>query len=131
MNLGCCGLGSTAAGGSGGGLPAAGPTIDNASGSPTITPAASVATWNISAAPALSTNTYQLPLDAIPVGHIIGWGSGAAPVVDAPTAGGWHLVNPVTGDQTGTTYTYGQGGNGAGESYSWVADIPQKLMWPM
>jgi|SRR5579859_2771311 len=130
MNLGGQGIGSTSSGGSGGGsFPAAGATEDTAAGT-TITPAASTATWNVSA-PVSGTNTYQLPLDAKPVVHTIGWKSGNAPIVDAPTASGWKLVNPVTGDMTATTYTYGQGGNGAGESYGWVADVPGKLMWPI
>lgn len=129
MNLGGAGIGSTSSGGSGGGsFPAAGATVDAAAGPTTITPTASTATWNVSA-PVSGTNTYQLPVDAVPAVHTVSWGSGNAPIVLAPAT--WKLVNPVTGDMTGTSYTYGQGGNGAGESYGWVADIPQKLMWPI
>jgi hypothetical protein len=127
MNLGGQGIGSTSSGGGGGSFPAAGATVDSAAGT-TINLTANTPTWNISA-PVSGTNTYDLPVDAKPVPHTVSWGSGLAPVVSVPAT--WKVVNPVTGDMTQTTYTYGQDGNGAGESYGWVADVPQKLFWPV
>lgn len=75
--------------------------------------------WNESEA--YSTVTYSFSADTGTFGHIIGWLSGSAPpVLEGPA--GWTFQSPVNGG-IGSTFTYGAGGNGAGERYTWRAIV--------
>ena len=96
---------------SGSGYPT--PAVNTAGGSIAIT--AGTSSWSESNASAAST--YTLPVEATAVPHTIGWLGSTAPVVDAPA--GWTIQSPVNGS-SGASYTYGSGGGGPSERYTWL-----------
>lgn len=117
---------AAADGGGGGGGGAAYPvgSTDTTGGAVPVT--LNAATWNRSAA--ATQNNYELPADTANWPHTISWQSGVAPLVTAPA--GWHVMNPVTGSTAGTTYLYGSGGAGVGETWDWVSDVADQIVWP-
>lgn len=100
------------------------PVVNSAGG--TINIAANTDTWNEGASSGV-TPFYQLAADSVTVQHIIGWLSGATPVVLPPA--GWTVQSPVDG-LPHSRYTYGSGGNPAGERYVWRPIVALLMMVP-